>query len=305
LQVNFYDLLEVSPKASEEVIRAAFKVLQKRSHPDRGGDTRISQILNSARDTLLDPARRRQYDATLAAERADQPEPAVFERVIKQIVEVRAPYIVCMHCRALNRISEQRLERASGGKCGKCGKRFAEPEVAWKERFFAVCLACGQRNLTESDDYLKIRDLACRHCAARLSGTREEHAAARAAPVAATAASRRPAFTREYQLRRKGLELGMYLPGFTEGVWETSELHAKLKGATLKLTGKIANRGRRDARRAVIRASVEEAEGMGQLATAAEDVTVSPRRPAGFGLLLKLAGPDAKRARRLVLAIER
>ncbi|MBM3268516.1 MAG: DnaJ domain-containing protein [Candidatus Sericytochromatia bacterium] len=303
MEVNYYDLLEVSERASEEVIRAAFKVLQKRAHPDRGGDTRISQILNNARDTLLDPARRRQYDASLARAAPEPAEP-VAERIIRQIVEVRVNFVVCMHCRALNRIAEQRLDRAPGGKCGKCGKRFAEPEVVERDVFFAVCLACGQRTLVESDDYRMIRELTCKRCEARISGEAADHAAARAA-TAPQGPQRRPAIVREYRLRAKGLELGMHLPGFQEGVWEASDLFARMKGATLKLTGKLAYGGRKDSRHVVVRVSIEENEGMGSIATAAEDITVSPRRQAGFALALRIARPDAKRARRLVLGIER
>ena len=32
---NYYDILEVSPKASKEVIEKAYRVLAKKYHPDR------------------------------------------------------------------------------------------------------------------------------------------------------------------------------------------------------------------------------------------------------------------------------
>ena len=37
LMKNYYEILEVTPEASEEVIKAAYKALVKRMHPDNGG----------------------------------------------------------------------------------------------------------------------------------------------------------------------------------------------------------------------------------------------------------------------------
>ena len=36
LMKNYYEILEVTPEASEEVIKAAYKALVKRMHPDNG-----------------------------------------------------------------------------------------------------------------------------------------------------------------------------------------------------------------------------------------------------------------------------
>lgn len=62
-----YRLLQVSPNASDEVIRAAYRALARRSHPDVSptGDAggRRMQALNAAYALLSDPARRADYDA--------------------------------------------------------------------------------------------------------------------------------------------------------------------------------------------------------------------------------------------------
>ena len=67
--MNHYDVLEVSPKASVEVIRAAYKSLMQRNHPDRHSDvvesTARAATISRAYDVLSDPAQRRAYDETL------------------------------------------------------------------------------------------------------------------------------------------------------------------------------------------------------------------------------------------------
>jgi hypothetical protein len=67
-----YDNLKVSRKAPQEVIRAAYKALSQKYHPDKNpGDekaARIMAILNSAYGTLADPTRRREHDEWIAAE---------------------------------------------------------------------------------------------------------------------------------------------------------------------------------------------------------------------------------------------
>ncbi len=66
---NYYDVLEVSPKASAEVIRAAYKSLMQRHHPDKSanGDesTQLASSLAQAYAVLSDPQQRLAYDQTL------------------------------------------------------------------------------------------------------------------------------------------------------------------------------------------------------------------------------------------------
>ena len=68
--MNHYDVLEVSHKASAEVIRAAYKSLMQRYHPDKN-----SGLVDKARDTaritqayevLSDEGKRAAYDLELA-----------------------------------------------------------------------------------------------------------------------------------------------------------------------------------------------------------------------------------------------
>jgi curved DNA-binding protein CbpA len=78
---DLYEILQVHPRAEAEVVRAAYRTLARKYHPDHGGDAvRMTQI-NDAWDVLGDPARRGVYDASrttsgpirAAAGRAERP----------------------------------------------------------------------------------------------------------------------------------------------------------------------------------------------------------------------------------------
>lgn len=69
--MNYYDILEVSPSASKEVIRAAYKSLMQRYHPDKNPDdaaaaSRASWVVQ-AYGVLSDVEGRAAYDNTLSA----------------------------------------------------------------------------------------------------------------------------------------------------------------------------------------------------------------------------------------------
>jgi DnaJ-class molecular chaperone len=65
-----YDNLKVARDAPPEVIRAAYKTLSQKYHPDRNGDSvdaiRVIQLINSAYAVLSDPDKRREHDDWIA-----------------------------------------------------------------------------------------------------------------------------------------------------------------------------------------------------------------------------------------------
>jgi curved DNA-binding protein CbpA len=71
---NFYSVLQVSPKASEAQIKAAFRTLAKTCHPDlKPGDKGAEEIFQEAEQAyrfLSNPETRKMYDAFLAERRA-------------------------------------------------------------------------------------------------------------------------------------------------------------------------------------------------------------------------------------------
>jgi len=69
---SHYDNLKVSRMAPQEVIRAAYKALSQKYHPDKNpGDekaARIMAIINTAYGTLSDPQKRKEHDEWITAE---------------------------------------------------------------------------------------------------------------------------------------------------------------------------------------------------------------------------------------------
>ena len=77
--IDYYEVLQISPRAELETIKRVFKLLAVRVHPDNPvtGDAEQFRRLKEAYETLSDPSRREVYDLALG-ERAQEPLP-VFE----------------------------------------------------------------------------------------------------------------------------------------------------------------------------------------------------------------------------------
>jgi len=60
--MTHYETLGVSESADADEIKRAYRKLASQHHPDKGGDTQKFQEIQSAYDTLQDPAKREQYD---------------------------------------------------------------------------------------------------------------------------------------------------------------------------------------------------------------------------------------------------
>lgn len=74
--MNYYEVLEVSPKASQEVIRNAYRTLAKKYHPDvyqadKQHAEEQMKLINEAYDTLSNPQTRFEYDKKLEANSKD------------------------------------------------------------------------------------------------------------------------------------------------------------------------------------------------------------------------------------------
>lgn len=73
-QEDYYELLQISPSASPEVIHRVYRILAQQWHPDNQetGDEAAFRALNAAYRVLSDPPRRAAYDATHTAARRNR-----------------------------------------------------------------------------------------------------------------------------------------------------------------------------------------------------------------------------------------
>jgi len=60
--MNHYNVLGVSPSASQQEIKDAYRKKARSTHPDQGGDVKEFQRVQEAYDTLKDNSKRHQYD---------------------------------------------------------------------------------------------------------------------------------------------------------------------------------------------------------------------------------------------------
>jgi len=74
IETNHYQVLNLNPHASRELVRAAYRSLSLRHHPDRNANSPESQQcmaeVNAAYEVLYHPQKRAQYDLLLAAKQA-------------------------------------------------------------------------------------------------------------------------------------------------------------------------------------------------------------------------------------------
>ncbi len=62
--INYYDLLQINPRAEVETIERVYRIMASRYHPDnqQTGDADRFRLLTDAYQVLRDPAKRREYD---------------------------------------------------------------------------------------------------------------------------------------------------------------------------------------------------------------------------------------------------
>lgn len=101
---NYYDVLEVSRKASKDTINKIFKIHMKANHPDLfQGEEKIkaeekSKELTEAYNVLSDDNERARYDAELEAEESTQTNPQIESIIqeneyLKQVIAKKDAYI--------------------------------------------------------------------------------------------------------------------------------------------------------------------------------------------------------------------
>lgn len=125
---NYYEILGVSPDASLQEIKIAYRTLAKKLHPDMGGSVEQVAALNEAADVLTHPAKRAEYDLDRRRQPTSSAGPESAPRASTTAsaswaytpAPVGPRTVECPHCGRKNRIkAEAKLAEA---KCGACGK---------------------------------------------------------------------------------------------------------------------------------------------------------------------------------------
>lgn len=89
---NYYEILEVNPKASDEIIKKIYKIKVKQNHPDlfQGEEKtkaeEITKEITEAYDILSDPQKRQNYDNELSQEnKINYNELSKYENIISSL----------------------------------------------------------------------------------------------------------------------------------------------------------------------------------------------------------------------------
>jgi len=99
LNVNYYDLLQIHPRAEVETIQRVYKIFAARYHPDNleTGDAERFHQYREAYEVLMDPVRRAEYDSRLEMK---QPEalPVFRSREFSEGIDAEAKIRVGVLC---------------------------------------------------------------------------------------------------------------------------------------------------------------------------------------------------------------
>jgi curved DNA-binding protein CbpA len=102
--MDLYAELGVTPQAEPEVIRAAFRALAQRYHPDRQGGASVLWAakmarINQAYSVLSQPPRRRAYDASRCAPPPQSLEPLIHITTTQASVRNALPFLTTYDAR--------------------------------------------------------------------------------------------------------------------------------------------------------------------------------------------------------------
>jgi tetratricopeptide (TPR) repeat protein len=144
--IDYYELLQVHPKASLAVIKKAYRtlMLEAGNHPDQGGSAEVSSRMSEAYAVLSNPERRAAYDAVYfllsehkrhqgpsqpQAAKPSKPEapkgneaPSAHEPPSESLI------VLCPRCQIKNRVKSQDwLSLAHCSRCGQALKQLPHP----------------------------------------------------------------------------------------------------------------------------------------------------------------------------------
>jgi len=139
--VDYYEILQVHPKAHPEIIKRAYRTLVRElhGHPDLGGSHEQAVLINRAYEILSDPEARAEYDEFRTQFMAQplRPRPSPTARPTYRPQPGYGYQIVnCPSCGTRNRVP--RAATPARARCGHCGaplvpRPYRRPTVAAKQ----------------------------------------------------------------------------------------------------------------------------------------------------------------------------
>lgn len=161
---DYYEILQVHPKATLAVIKKAYRtlLLEMGNHPDQGGTAEAASLITEAYKVLSTPEKRAEYDRYYMARMGLGPQPHAHgqpqaqgkakhqAKAQPQTPPKQAPQapsagdgsaliVLCPKCRTKNRVRSQ--EMLSVAKCSRCGQhlnRLPNPLADLKEHVLAA-----------------------------------------------------------------------------------------------------------------------------------------------------------------------
>jgi len=159
-ETTLYDILEISPAAGLEEIKAAYRRLSAQVHPDRGGSGALFRLVREAYETLSDDSLRAEYDRTATnlggpPRRARSADGANSEAQATQVTDSSSiKMIPCSLCGVRNRVSPN-AESFSCGicknknlmlSCQSCGTHAYECKALSGSTATYICETCHREN---------------------------------------------------------------------------------------------------------------------------------------------------------------
>ena len=159
-ETTLYDILELSPTAGLEEIKAAYRRLSTQVHPDRGGSGALFRLVREAYETLSDDSLRAEYDRSATnsggpPRRARSGDGGSSEAQAIQVTDSSSiKMIPCSLCGVRNRVSPN-VESFSCGicknqnlmlSCQSCGTHAYECKALSGSTATYICETCHREN---------------------------------------------------------------------------------------------------------------------------------------------------------------
>jgi curved DNA-binding protein CbpA len=159
-ETTLYDILELSPTAGLDEIKAAYRRLSTQVHPDRGGSGALFRLVREAYETLSDDSLRAEYDRSATnsggpPRRARSVDGGSSEAQAIQVTDSSSINMIpCSLCGVRNRVSPN-AESFSCGicknknlmlSCQSCGTHAYECKALSGSTATYICETCHREN---------------------------------------------------------------------------------------------------------------------------------------------------------------